>query len=76
MEYLTHSVECFISTLKRIKSFVRSSQEENMGQFVTGESNGRGIRMLKFANRYRLIVANTPFPHKLSRTTTWHAPND
>ena len=46
-----------------------------VGKFSTGETNDRGLRLLEFACSHRLTLANTLFPHKLSRRTTWHAPN-
>ena len=30
---------------------------------------------MEFASSHRLTIANTLYPHKLSRRTTWHAPN-
>ena len=45
------------------------------GQFGLGETNDRGLRLLDFARSHKLTVANTLFPHKISRRTTWHAPN-
>jgi len=46
-----------------------------VGQFGTGETNDRGLRLLEFACTHRLTIANTLYPHKQSRRTTWHAPN-
>jgi exonuclease III len=46
-----------------------------VGRFGAGETNDRGLRLLEFASSHRLTLANTLHPHKLSRTTTWHAPN-
>jgi hypothetical protein len=46
-----------------------------VGQFGPGETNDRGLRLLEFAFSQRLTNANTLYPHKLSRRTTWHAPN-
>ena len=46
-----------------------------IGQFGVGETNDRGLRLLEFASSQRLTIANTLYPHKLSRRTTWHAPN-
>ena len=46
-----------------------------VGQYGTGETNDRGLRLLEFACSQRLTIANTLYPHKLSRRTTWHAPN-
>ena len=46
-----------------------------IGQYGTGETNERGLRLLEFASNQRLTIANTLFPHKPSRRTTWHAPN-
>ena len=45
------------------------------GKFGIGETNERGLRLLQFARSHRLTLANTLFPHKTSRRTTWHAPN-
>ena len=46
-----------------------------VGQYGTGETNDRGTRLLEFACTHRLTIANTLYPHKRSRRTTWHAPN-
>ena len=45
------------------------------GRFGLGETNDRGLRLLDFAKSHKLTVANTLFPHKISRRSTWHAPN-
>ena len=45
------------------------------GKFGCGETNDRGTRLLEFATSQRLTLANTLYPHKMSRRTTWHAPN-
>ncbi|XP_076443957.1 uncharacterized protein LOC143282244 [Babylonia areolata] len=45
-----------------------------VGQYGTGDTD-RGLRLLEFACSQRLTIANTLYPHKLSRRTTWHAPN-
>ncbi|XP_076438321.1 uncharacterized protein LOC143277407 [Babylonia areolata] len=46
-----------------------------VGQYGTGDTNDRGLRLLEFACSQRLTIANALYPHKLSRRTTWHAPN-
>ena len=46
-----------------------------VGRFGVGESNDRGMRLLECASKHKLTLANTLFPHKTSRRTTWHAPN-
>ena len=46
-----------------------------VGKYGCGETNERGLRLLEFAMSQRLTIANTLYPHKLSRRTTWHAPN-
>ena len=46
-----------------------------VGRFGVDETNDRGLRLLEFANSHNLTVANTLFPHKTSRRTTWHSPN-
>lgn len=45
------------------------------GRFTIGETNDRGLRLLEFASTHRLTIANSLFPHKPSRITTWHSPN-
>ena len=35
----------------------------------------RGERLLEFADKYKLILANTHFNHKKSRISTWHSPS-
>ena len=46
-----------------------------VGKFGTGVTNERGERLLEFAKRYHLIIANTLHDHKASRTTSWHSPD-
>ena len=46
-----------------------------VGQFGVGDTNDRGIRLLEFARSHKLTIANTLYPHKMSRRTTWHSPN-
>ena len=46
-----------------------------VGKYGTGETNDRGLRLLEFASSHKLTIANTLYPHKLSRRTTWHSPN-
>ena len=46
-----------------------------VGRFVTGIINDRGQRLLEFAERYKLVIANNLHPHKNSRISTWHSPN-
>ena len=48
---------------------------ECAGRFGIVVRNDRGLRLLEFAGKHRLVVANTLFPHKKSRCTTWHSPN-
>lgn len=45
------------------------------GQFEIGETNYRGIRLLDFASKRKITIANTLFPYKVSRRTPWHSPN-
>lgn len=45
------------------------------GRFGIGDTNDRGLRLLEFASSHSLTLANTLFPHKTSRRTTWHSPN-
>ena len=46
-----------------------------VGRYGTGKTNDRGLRLLEFASSHKLTIANTLYPHKLSRRTTWHALN-
>ena len=48
---------------------------ECAGRFGIGVRNDRGQRLLEFAGKHRLVAANTLFPHKKARCTTWHSPN-
>ena len=48
---------------------------ECAGRFGIGVRNERGQRLLEFTGKHRLRAANTLFPHKKSRCTTWHSPN-
>lgn len=40
-----------------------------------GKTNYRGIRLLNFARKRKITIANTLFPYKVSRETPQHAPN-
>ena len=44
-------------------------------RFGIGVRNDRGQRLLEFAGKHRLVAANTLFPHKKSKFTTWYSPN-
>ena len=46
-----------------------------VGRFGTGQTNARGLRLLEFGKHHQLTLANTLHPQKISRRTTWHAPN-
>ena len=46
-----------------------------VGRYGTGKTNDRGLRLLEFASSHQLTITNTLYPHKISRRTTWHAPN-
>ena len=62
----------------KIESNVRFLNEEwaeCAGRFGIEVRNDRGQRLLEFAGKHRLVAANTLFPHKKSRCTTWHSPN-
>ena len=37
--------------------------------------NNRGLRLLEFAYCKDLTIANTLYPHKRSKRTTWHSPD-
>ena len=50
-----------------------------MWKGTTGKSglvhaNDRGQRLLEFTRQHKLVIANTLFKHKLTRTATWHSP--
>lgn len=40
-----------------------------------GKTNYRGIRLLNFARKRKITLANKLFPYKVSRETPQHAPN-
>ena len=44
-------------------------------RFGIGNINEIGQRLLEFAERHQLVIANTLHPHKNSRITTFHSPN-
>ena len=46
-----------------------------IGVFGIGDMNYRRYRLLKFADKYKLVIANTLHSHKNSRITTRHSPN-
>ena len=46
-----------------------------MGKYEPKRTNERGKRAQGFAERYKLVVANTLFPHEKFRLATWHEPN-
>ena len=45
------------------------------GKFGLHQTNERGFRLLEFAKRKKLVVANTLHDHKISRRMTWHSPD-
>ena len=45
------------------------------GKYGCGVTNIRGQRLLEFADFHGLTIANTIFPHKMSRRYTWHSPH-
>jgi len=45
-----------------------------VGKFGLDNTNDRGIRLLEFAKQHKLVIANTLYRHKRSRTVTWHSP--
>ena len=45
-----------------------------VGKFGLEDTNDRGTRLLEFAKEHKLVVANTLFGHKKSRTVTWNSP--
>ena len=45
------------------------------GRFGIGYQNERGQRLLEFSEKHQLVIANTLYPHKDTRTTTWHSPD-
>ena len=59
----------------KIGSDANEEWAECAGRFRIGVRNDRGQRLLEFAGKHRLVAANTLFPHKKSRCTTWHSPN-
>lgn len=48
---------------------------DTASKFCSVETNGRGLRLLEFAQRDRLTLAKTLHPHQKSRTTTWYSPD-
>ena len=49
--------------------------QNTIGRFSNESTNERGERLLKFADKYKLLLANTLFNHTKSRISTWHSPN-
>ncbi|XP_027212995.2 craniofacial development protein 2-like [Penaeus vannamei] len=45
-----------------------------LGKFGLKNTNERGNRLLEFAKQLKLVVANTLFKNKITRTTIWHSP--
>jgi len=48
---------------------------DTVGAYGLGTTNERGLRLLEFAKSHNLVLANTLYPHKTSRKTTWHSPD-
>ena len=46
-----------------------------VGKFGCGNTNDRGLQLLEFACSKDHAIANTLYPHKRSRITTWHSPD-
>lgn len=51
-----------------------SGTEMVMGRYGYGERNDRGERLIEFASRHKLYIANTRFQQKESRKWTWLSP--
>ena len=45
-----------------------------IGKFGPGHANDRGQCLLEFTKQHKLLIANTFFTDKLTRTTTWYSP--
>ena len=45
------------------------------GKFGYGTRTERGTKLLEFAGRRNMVVANTLHRHKVSRRVTWHSPD-
>ena len=45
------------------------------GLFGIAHQNERGQRLLEFAEKHQLVIANTLYPHNDLRTTTWQSPD-
>ena len=43
--------------------------------FGIDHQHERGQILLEFAEKHQLVISNTLYPHKDSRTTTWHSPD-
>ncbi|XP_069982173.1 craniofacial development protein 2-like [Penaeus vannamei] len=59
----------------------KASDEEILEQFYKESEErikqipGKDVLIVQeFANQHKLVVANTLFKHKVTRTTTWHSP--
>ena len=46
-----------------------------VGGYSIGATNEREEKALEFAERNKLVIANTLFKDRRSRIVTWHAPN-
>ena len=46
-----------------------------MGAFEIGEGNERGDRLIEFAEKHKLIIANTLFQKPKTRYWTWGSPD-
>ena len=44
-----------------------------IGRYGLGKTNERGFRLLEFAQKHKLVLANTIHPQKNSRKSTWHS---
>jgi len=46
-----------------------------IGKYRLGHANDKGQqRLLEFTKQHKLVIANTLFKHKLTRTAIWHSP--
>ena len=47
-----------------------------VGKFALGKTNPRGLRLLEFASKHSLTIANTLHPQENSSKSTWNSPNN
>ena len=78
-DYNDEDIEVFYEDIEQTQRYIKNKTNKDwsndVGKFTLGEINPRDIRLLEFATKHNLTLANTLPPQKDSRKATRHSPN-